>query len=120
MQHERVCVKYRDLFEKFKQVLMAEVRTDQTEEPLVMALNAFRGFLDGFMKRDVGRRQDKKEERSKAEKPKREKPKKDFVVSGGFSFGMQQLQLSSESRVCMCSGHLWFALWFTAFTASLA
>ena len=81
-QHEEVAVKYRDLFEKFKQVLMAEMRKEQTEAPLVMALNAFRGFLDEFMKQHTGRgRREKKEER-KPEKPnKRDKQKKDMVVS---------------------------------------
>ena len=80
-QHEEVAVKYRDLFEKFKQVLMAEMRKEHTEAPLVMALNAFRGFLDEFMKQHSGQRREKKEER-KPDKPlKRDKQKKDTVVS---------------------------------------
>ena len=82
MQHEEVAVKYRDLFEKFKQVLMAEMRKEQTEAPLVMALNAFRGFLDEFMKQHAGRRREKKDDRGKAEKPvKKDKQKKDTLVS---------------------------------------
>ena len=75
-------MKYRDLFEKFKQVLMAEMRKEQTEAPLVMALNAFRGFLDEFMKQHAGRRREKKDDRGKAEKPvKKDKQKKDTLVS---------------------------------------
>ena len=78
LQHEEVCVKYRELFEKFKQVLQAEMHKNQTEVPLVMALNAFRGFLDEFIKHQAGRRRDKKDERKPVKADKR---KKDLVVS---------------------------------------
>ena len=82
VQHDEVAVKYRDLFEKFKQVLMAEMRKEQTEAPLVMALNAFRGFLDEFMKQHSGQRSREKKEERKPDKPmKRDKQKKDMVVS---------------------------------------
>lgn len=81
-------MKYRDLFEKFKNVLIAEMRKEHTEAPLVMALNAFRGFLDEFMKQHNSHRRDRKDER-KADKPvKRDKHKKDVVVCA-FAYNEQ-------------------------------
>jgi hypothetical protein len=77
-----MAVKYRDLFEKFRLVLQNEMRKNQTEVPLVMALNAFRGFLDEFMKQNTGRRREKKEEKTKP--VKRDKQKKDMVVSSTY------------------------------------
>ncbi|KAL8597793.1 hypothetical protein ACOMHN_004908 [Nucella lapillus] len=106
LQHEEVAVKYRDLFEKFRQVLTAEMRKEQTEAPLVMALNAFRGFLDEFMKQHSGRRKDKKEERSKPEKPfKRDKQKKDMVEHLGHKF--LQVQFSIPTFCEFCSSLIW-------------
>ncbi|XP_076443388.1 unconventional myosin-IXb-like isoform X3 [Babylonia areolata] len=112
MQHADVVVKYRDLFEKFRNVLKAEMRktqsqAEQTEAPLVMALNAFRGFLDEFMKQQSGRRREKKEERSKPEKPvKRDKHKKDTVVEHlGHKF--LQVQFNIPTFCEYCSSLIW-------------
>lgn len=77
VQNGEVSVKYRDLFEKFKIVLEAEMHKEQTDAPLVMAHNAFRGFLDEFMNKHAGRRR----EQRKTDKPmKPYKQKKDMVV----------------------------------------
>ncbi|XP_070212949.1 unconventional myosin-IXb-like [Littorina saxatilis] len=105
--HGEVVVKYRDLFEKFKQVLEAEMRKEQTEAPLVMALNAFRGFLDEFMKQYSGRRKDKeKKEERKPEKPaKRDKHKKDTTEHLGHKF--LQVQFSIPTFCEFCSSLIW-------------
>ena len=66
-QKDNPCVRYRDLFEKFRQVLEAEMkleRTDaRTDATLVMPVNAFRGFLDEYRKQQELRQRDKKEDR---------------------------------------------------------
>ncbi|RUS79660.1 hypothetical protein EGW08_012583, partial [Elysia chlorotica] len=75
---DKVLVRYRDLFEQFRQVLEAEMKKEQTDAPLVMSINAFRGFLDEFRKRETSRIKDTKkdERRAKEKHVKREKHKK--------------------------------------------
>ncbi|KAK7496039.1 hypothetical protein BaRGS_00012740 [Batillaria attramentaria] len=104
MQHDEVAVKYRDLFEKFKNLLVAEMRKEQTEATLVMALNAFRGFLDEFMKQQPARRRERKEERKQP--VKRDKHKKDNMVEHmGHKF--LQVQFSIPTFCEYCSSLIW-------------
>nr|KAG5705932.1 hypothetical protein BaRGS_010822 [Batillaria attramentaria] len=102
--HDEVAVKYRDLFEKFKNLLVAEMRKEQTEATLVMALNAFRGFLDEFMKQQPARRRERKEERKQP--VKRDKHKKDNMVEHmGHKF--LQVQFSIPTFCEYCSSLIW-------------
>ena len=73
-------MKYRDLFDKFRHLLVAKMKRENADVPLVMALNAFRGFLDEFMKQCSIRRREKGEDR-RVEKPvKQAKHKKNTAV----------------------------------------
>lgn len=78
-------MRYRDLFEKFRYVLEAEMKDEKSDAPLVMSVNAFRGFLDEFRKQEEARsRENKKDDRRLDKKTlKREKQKKvqDILVS---------------------------------------
>ncbi|XP_025078499.1 unconventional myosin-IXa-like isoform X4 [Pomacea canaliculata] len=97
-----VSVKYRDLFEKFKIVLEAEMHKEQTDAPLVMAHNAFRGFLDEFMNKHAGRRR----EQRKTDKPmKPYKQKKDMVEHLGHKF--LQVQFNIPTFCEYCSSLIW-------------
>ena len=61
------------------------MKKEQTDAPLVMSINAFRGFLDEFRKTETSRIKDNKrdERRAKEKQVKREKHKKghDIIVS---------------------------------------
>ena len=60
------------------------MKKEQADAPLILSMNAFRGFLDEFRKTEATRQKDfKKDERRMKEKPpKREKHKKthDIIV----------------------------------------
>lgn len=84
-QKETTIVRYRDLFEQFRYILEAEMKREKTDAPLVMSINAFRGFLDEFRKQEEARTRDNKKEDRRMDKKnmKREKHKKaaDTIVS---------------------------------------
>lgn len=102
MQHDEVAVKYRDLFEKFKNLLVAAMRKEQTEATLVMGINAFRGFLDEFMKQHSGSRRERKEVKQPV---KRDKQKKDMVEHLGHKF--LQVQFNIPTFCEYCSSLIW-------------
>ncbi|XP_059174435.1 unconventional myosin-IXa-like [Physella acuta] len=60
----KVQVRYRDLFEQFRNLLTVEMKQEMTDAPLVMSVNAFRGFLDEFRKLEVSRQKDSKKDGS--------------------------------------------------------
>ncbi|GFR76566.1 unconventional myosin-IXb [Elysia marginata] len=101
---DKVLVRYRDLFEQFRQVLEAEMKKEQTDAPLVMSLNAFRGFLDEFSKTEASRLKDfkKDERRAKAKpvKPVKNKKAHDIIECNGHKFQPIQFNIPTFCEVC--------------------
>ncbi|XP_012945024.1 unconventional myosin-IXAa [Aplysia californica] len=97
-------VRYRDLFEQFRQVLEAEMKREQTNAPLVMSINAFRGFLDEFRKQqELRQRENKKDDRRMEKKNlKREKHKKtqDIIEYNGHKYMQMQFSITTFCEVC--------------------
>ena len=89
-QKEAALIRYRDLFEQFRLVLEAESKREQTDAPLVMSVNAFRGYLDEFRKQQENRAHESKKDDRRTEKTKlkKEKNKKnsDIIVSSKHGF----------------------------------
>ena len=67
----------------FEQVLQAQVKNVGTNAafPVTMGVNAFRGFLDEFMKESKEiKRKEKKERKVEAKTVKKERQKKDMLL----------------------------------------
>lgn len=79
---------YRNLLTKFALTLEAEVKLERTNAsfPVTMGVNAFRGFLDEFIKhhKKEKKKQDKKVDNKNQ---KQEKTKKDVYVSSRRKLG---------------------------------
>ncbi|BFZ01247.1 hypothetical protein BsWGS_04286 [Bradybaena similaris] len=106
---ENPAVRYRDLFEKFRYILEAEMKQDKTDAPLVMSVNAFRGFLDEFRKQEEARsRENKKDDRLKEKRAmKREKHKKaqETIDYNGHKY--QQIQFNIPTFCEVCTSLIW-------------
>ncbi|CAL1546779.1 unnamed protein product [Lymnaea stagnalis] len=104
----KVSVRYRDLFEQFRQVLTAEMKK-MTDAPIVMSVNAFRGFLDEFRKQEESRHRENKKDVSRTQKKnlKREKIKKsdDTLEYNGHKY--HQVQFNIPTFCEMCSSLIW-------------
>ncbi|BFY98087.1 hypothetical protein BsWGS_01126 [Bradybaena similaris] len=106
---EKTIVRYRDLFEQFRYILEAEMKREKTDAPLVMSINAFRGFLDEFRKQEEARTRDNKKEDRRVDKKnmKREKHKKaaDTIDFNGHRY--QQVQFNIPTFCEVCSSLIW-------------
>ncbi|CAG5114802.1 unnamed protein product, partial [Candidula unifasciata] len=106
---DKPAVRYRDLFEKFRYILEAEMKQDKTDAPIVMSVNAFRGFLDEFRKQEEARsRENKKDDRLKEKKTlKREKNKKaqETIDYNGHKY--QQIQFNIPTFCEVCTSLIW-------------
>ncbi|KAJ8304274.1 hypothetical protein KUTeg_017857 [Tegillarca granosa] len=107
LQRDTINVPYRNLLGKFVSSLEAEVTQEGTDAsfPVTMGVNAFRGYLDEFIKNH--RKPDKKEEKkvNHREKHKREKQKKDVFEFLGHKF--TQVQFGIPTFCELCSNIMW-------------
>ncbi|XP_071119029.1 unconventional myosin-IXb-like isoform X6 [Haliotis cracherodii] len=109
-QKDTVSVRYRDLLSNFEQSLSAEVKHERTNAtfPVTMGINAFRGFLDEFIKNHAGKkREEKKKEEKKVENKnaKKDKQRKDAVEHLGHKF--LQVQFNIPTFCELCSSLIW-------------
>ncbi|GFO36528.1 unconventional myosin-ixa, partial [Plakobranchus ocellatus] len=106
---EKVMVRYRDLFERFRQVLEAETKKEQADAPLVMSVNAFRGFLDEFRKNGDSRQKDirRDERRLKEKQVKREKHKKTHEIVECNRHRFQPIQFNIPTFCEVCGNLIW-------------
>ncbi|XP_041367346.1 unconventional myosin-IXAa-like isoform X3 [Gigantopelta aegis] len=105
MQKETVCVRYRDLLANFEHTMSAEVKGERTNAvlPITLGINAFRGFLDEFMKSQDVRRKVKKVQNKPV---KRDKHKKDAIIEHlGHKFF--QVQFNIPTFCEYCSSLIW-------------
>ncbi|XP_067665745.1 unconventional myosin-IXb-like isoform X9 [Haliotis asinina] len=109
-QKDAVYVRYRDLLSNFEQSLSAEVKHERTNAtfPVTMGINAFRGFLDEFIKNHAGKkREEKKKDEKKLENKnaKKDKNRKDAVEHLGHKF--LQVQFNIPTFCELCSSLIW-------------
>lgn len=86
----------------FEQVLQAQVKNVGTNAafPVTMGVNAFRGFLDEFMKESKEiKRKEKKEKKVEAKTVKKERQKKDMLLVSLFSCS------SAKGLIRTCNCH---------------
>lgn len=86
----------------FEQVLQAQVKNVGTNAafPVTMGVNAFRGFLDEFMKESKEiKRKEKKEKKVEAKTVKKERQKKDMLLVSLFFYSSTK---GLFSRTCNC------------------
>ncbi|XP_069137072.1 unconventional myosin-IXb-like isoform X5 [Argopecten irradians] len=101
-----VHVPYRDIFAKFVHMLDAEVKAEGTNAsfPVTMGINAFRGFLDEFIKNH--KKEKKKDDRkTESRAQKRENKKKDVLEYQGHKFS--QVQFGIPTFCEFCSNIIW-------------
>ncbi|GAB1606082.1 unconventional myosin-IXAa-like [Argonauta hians] len=102
--------RYRDLMSNFEQVLQAQVKNVGTNAafPVTMGVNAFRGFLDEFMKESKElKRKEKKEDSKKTDSKctKKERQKKDMLEYLGHKFLTVQFNIPTFCE--LCSSIIW-------------
>ncbi|CAE1298624.1 unnamed protein product [Acanthosepion pharaonis] len=106
MQKDEVTTRYRyrDLMSNFEQVLQAQVKNVGTNAafPVTMGVNAFRGFLDEFMKESKEiKRKEKKEKKVEAKTVKKERQKKDMLLDYlGHKFLTVQFNIPTFCELC--------------------
>ncbi|XP_061172961.1 unconventional myosin-IXa-like [Saccostrea echinata] len=105
-QKGEIHLPYRNLLTKFAVTLEAEVKLERTNAsfPVTMGVNAFRGFLDEFIKhhRKEKKKPDKKVE-NKNQKP--EKTKKDIYEFLGHKYSLTQFGIPTFCE--FCSNIIW-------------
>ena len=77
-----ISIPYKNLLAKFAHTLEAEVKVEGTNAsfPVTMGVNAFRGFLDEFIKHHKKKEKKEKKADPKVQKRDRKKEKKDVFV----------------------------------------
>lgn len=88
LQKTAVSVPYRDLMSSFEQILSDKLKKEGSTNasfPVTLGINAFRGFLDEFMKKHHGDKKKKEERKIEGRAHKRDKQKKDTFVSTSYS-----------------------------------
>ncbi|XP_078314826.1 unconventional myosin-IXb-like isoform X4 [Crassostrea virginica] len=99
-------IPYRNLLTKFALTLEAEVKLERTNAsfPVTMGVNAFRGFLDEFIKhhRKEKKKQDKKVDNKNQ---KQEKAKKDVYEFLGHKYSLTQFGIPTFCE--FCSNIIW-------------
>ncbi|XP_021359288.1 unconventional myosin-IXa-like isoform X3 [Mizuhopecten yessoensis] len=99
-------VPYRNIFAKFVHTLDAEVKAEGTNAsfPVTMGINAFRGFMDEFIKNH--KKEKKKEDRkTETRAQKREHKKKDVLEYQGHKFSLVQFGIPTFCE--FCSNIIW-------------
>eukprot|EP00106_Octopus_bimaculoides_P001390 XP_014768832.1 PREDICTED: unconventional myosin-IXa-like isoform X10 [Octopus bimaculoides] len=101
--------RYRDLMNNFEQVLQAQVKNVGTNAafPVTMGVNAFRGFLDEFMKesKEIRRKEKKEERKTESKSTKKERQKKDMLEYLGHKFLTVQFNIPTFCE--LCSSIIW-------------
>ncbi|KAH9513297.1 Unconventional myosin-IXa [Bulinus truncatus] len=96
-------VQYKELFNQFRQVLTAEMKK-MTDAPIVMSVNAFRGFLDEFRKQEESRQRENKKEGNRNQKKilKKDKNKKndEAMEYNGHRFLLVEFNIATYCEVC--------------------
>ncbi|KAK3592955.1 hypothetical protein CHS0354_036814 [Potamilus streckersoni] len=96
-------IKYRDLMANYETTLHAQIQEEKTNAlfPETLGINAFRGFLDEFMKL----KKEKKLEKKPYRPNKREKKSKDIIEYSGHKFS--QVQFGIPTFCELCSKTIW-------------
>ncbi|KAL3866507.1 hypothetical protein ACJMK2_043800 [Sinanodonta woodiana] len=96
-------IKYRDLMANYETTLHAQIEEEKTNAlfPETLGINAFRGFLDEFMKL----KKEKKLEKKPYRPNKREKKSKDIIEYSGHRFS--QVQFGIPTFCELCSKTIW-------------
>ncbi|XP_074649621.1 unconventional myosin-IXb-like isoform X2 [Tubulanus polymorphus] len=93
-------VKYRELMVNFEQVLQKNLELEDEAEldsSKTLALNAFRGFIDEFLKKRDQKRDDKPERKKKEKKKKKEE---DVLEHLGHRFVVVQFNIPTFCELC--------------------
>ncbi|XP_056022908.1 unconventional myosin-IXa-like isoform X20 [Ostrea edulis] len=105
-QKGEIHLPYRNLLTKFALTLEAEVKVERTNAsfPVTMGVNAFRGFLDEFIKhhKKEKKKQDKKVDNKTQ---KQEKVKKDLYEYLGHKYSLTQFGIPTFCE--FCSNIIW-------------
>ncbi|KAL5004156.1 hypothetical protein ScPMuIL_017612 [Solemya velum] len=103
-----VSVPYRDLMSSFEQILSDKLKKEGSTNasfPVTLGINAFRGFLDEFMKKHHGDKKKKEERKIEGRAHKRDKQKKDTFEIMGHKF--TQVQFGIPTFCEYCSNLIW-------------
>uniref|UniRef100_A0A2C9KA35 Unconventional myosin-IXb n=1 Tax=Biomphalaria glabrata TaxID=6526 RepID=A0A2C9KA35_BIOGL len=95
-------VQYKELFNQFRQVLTAEMKK-MTDAPIVMSVNAFRGFLDEFRKQEESRLRENKKDGNRNQKKvvKKDKKKNEEIVEhNGHRYMQVDFNIATYCEVC--------------------
>ncbi|XP_071524555.1 unconventional myosin-IXb-like isoform X2 [Panulirus ornatus] len=99
-------LKYKDLIKNFEQVINTVCKEKMGNDtfPVTMGVNAFRGFLDEFI------REKKKpvEEKSRRKRHRRKKKKVEEVMYGGHIFSPIMVNIPTQCEVC--NSFLWLSM----------
>ncbi|KAK8748447.1 hypothetical protein OTU49_016152 [Cherax quadricarinatus] len=99
-------LKYKDLIKNFEQVMNTVCKEKMGNDtfPVTMGVNAFRGFLDEFI------REKKKpvEDKSRRKRHRRKKRKVEELVYGGHIFSSIMVNIPTQCEVC--NSFLWLSM----------
>ncbi|CAC5398987.1 MYO9 [Mytilus coruscus] len=103
-QKGNIDIPYRDLLQKFAQMLEATLKNRHTKGtfPITMGVNAFRGFLDEFIKH---KRKERKDDQVPKKIRRRDRAKKDIYEVMGHKFMLVQFGIPTFCEYC--SNLLW-------------
>ncbi|XP_042236083.1 unconventional myosin-IXb-like isoform X2 [Homarus americanus] len=101
-----IALKYKDLIKNFEQVMNTVCKEKMGNDtfPVTMGVNAFRGFLDEFI------REKKKplEEKSRRKRHRRKKKRIEELVYGGHIFSQIMVNIPTQCEVC--NSFLWLSM----------
>ncbi|XP_023214421.1 unconventional myosin-IXa-like [Centruroides sculpturatus] len=97
----RLCICYKDLIDNFEQVMQSVCHQENTSQtfPVIMGVNAFRGFLDEF--RNLYRN----EEKIKSKGKKRKRKKMELSEYMGHKFMAVVINIPTACEIC--SSFMW-------------
>lgn len=100
-QDGRLCICYKDLIDNFEQVMQSVCYQENTSQtfPVIMGVNAFRGFLDEF--RNLYRN----EEKVKSKGKKRKRKKTELAEYLGHKFMAVVINIPTACEIC--SSFMW-------------
>ncbi|XP_023213937.1 unconventional myosin-IXb-like, partial [Centruroides sculpturatus] len=100
-QDGRLCICYKDLIDNFEQVMQSVCHQENTSQtfPVIMGVNAFRGFLDEF--RNLYRN----EEKIKSKGKKRKRKKMELSEYMGHKFMAVVINIPTACEIC--SSFMW-------------
>lgn len=95
-KEKNTSIKYRDLFANFEVTMDATCNEQNvgSEFPVTLCINAFRGYLDEFIKNVNSKKKDGKFKKKKERPNRRDNKKKDILVS----IVLKPLLLNTESK----------------------